>query len=52
MFDTPQQIEVASPRIVERAAVQQTMPPGNKTGITDSEREILRRWVDAGARLR
>jgi len=51
MFDTPEQIRIAAPRVVERAAAQRTMPPGNKTGITDDEREILRRWVNAGARL-
>jgi uncharacterized membrane protein len=44
MFDTPQQIDVAKPRIVERAALQRTMPPGNKTGITDRERELIGRW--------
>ena len=52
MFDTPEQIRIAAPRVVERAAAQRTMPPGNKTAITDDEREILRRWVNAGARLR
>ncbi len=51
-FDTPQQIVRAAPRIMERAAVQRTMPPGNKTSMTDAERDILRRWVDAGAELR
>jgi uncharacterized membrane protein len=52
MFDTPDQIRIAAPRIIERAAVQSTMPPGNKTGITADEREILRRWASAGAVLR
>jgi uncharacterized membrane protein len=52
MFDTPEQMKIAAPRIMERAALQRTMPPGNKTGITDEERESLRRWVAAGAALR
>ena len=52
MFDTPQEIENRVSRIGERAAIQRTMPPGNKTGITDEEREILRRWVGSGAALR
>ncbi len=47
MFDTPQQIDAAASRIAERTAVQRTMPPGNKTGITDEEREALRRWAAA-----
>ena len=52
MFDTPREIESYATRIGERATVQRTMPPGNKTTITDDERETLRRWVDAGATLR
>jgi len=32
--------------------VQRTMPPGNKTRITDAERAILARWIDSGAQLR
>ncbi|MGH7713348.1 MAG: urate hydroxylase PuuD [Gemmatimonadaceae bacterium] len=47
MFDTPQQIQVAAPRIVQRAATQRTMPPGNKTGMTDNERALLTRWSEA-----
>lgn len=52
MFDSPDQINIAAPRIAERAAIQRTMPPGNKTSMTDAERDILRRWVNAGAALR
>jgi uncharacterized membrane protein len=36
-------------RIRERAVVTRTMPPGNKTNITDVEREILGRWIAQGA---
>ena len=49
MFDTPQQIMTHAARIRERADLSRTMPPGNKTGITDSERALLGRWVAAGA---
>lgn len=45
-FDTPAQIRAAAPRILERAAIQRTMPPANKTAITDAERELLRRWAN------
>ena len=48
-FDTPQQIMTHAQRIRERAAVLKTMPPANRTGITDSERALLGRWVAAGA---
>ena len=51
MFDTPEQIVRLAARIRERAVVQRTMPFANKTGITDAERETLRRWIDTGARL-
>src|SRR5690606_4597623 len=27
----------------------QQMPPGNSTGLTDDERELIVAWVDAGA---
>lgn len=50
MFDTPQEIESRVSRIGERAAAQRTMPPANKTGITDEERDALRRWADAGGK--
>jgi len=31
---------------------QRTMPPGNITHVTDEERALLRRWIDAGAPLK
>ena len=52
MFDTPQEIENRVSRIGERAAVQRTMPPGNKTEMTDEERDVLGRWIAAGGIVR
>jgi uncharacterized membrane protein len=49
MFDTPEQILAHVARIQERAVVTRTMPPGNKTNITDVEREMLGRWIAQGA---
>jgi len=49
MFDTPDQIAARVSRIEQRAVVTRTMPPNNKTNITDAEREVLRRWLAAGA---
>jgi uncharacterized membrane protein len=49
MFDTPQQIMAHSSRIRERAAILKTMPPANRTHITEAERALLGRWVSAGA---
>ncbi|HEY3258259.1 MAG TPA: urate hydroxylase PuuD [Gemmatimonadaceae bacterium] len=52
MFDTPEQILARAARIRERAVVTRTMPPGNKTRITDQERALLGSWVDQGSPLR
>jgi uncharacterized membrane protein len=52
MFDTPAEMQAKAQRILDRAVTTQTMPLGNLTGITDAERDVLRRWVAAGAPLR
>jgi uncharacterized membrane protein len=49
MFDTPEQILVRVARIKERAVVTRTMPPANKTNITEAERALLGRWIAQGA---
>jgi uncharacterized membrane protein len=49
-FDTPEQIVERAARISERAVVTMTMPPGNKTHITETERAILAKWIAEGAR--
>jgi len=50
-FDLPAQIQSHAARIRERAVATRTMPPANKTHITESERAILSRWIDQGARI-
>jgi uncharacterized membrane protein len=50
MFDTPGQIRVYAERIRVRAVQTRTMPLGNKTGMTDAERDLLDRWLRAGAK--
>ena len=45
MFDTPEQIKSHADRILVRAVQTRTMPQGNKTGMTDEERELLRIWI-------
>jgi len=52
MFDTPEQILAHVARIRERAVVTRTMPPGNKTNISEAERAILGRWIAQGAGIR
>jgi uncharacterized membrane protein len=51
-FDTPEQILAHVARIRERAVLTRTMPPANKTKITDAEREMLGRWIALGANTR
>lgn len=50
-FDTPEQARARADRILARAVTSHTMPPANKTFITDEEREILRRWIEGGAEI-
>ncbi|MGH7312532.1 MAG: urate hydroxylase PuuD [Candidatus Rokuibacteriota bacterium] len=50
-FDTPDSIRHRAEVIKLRTVTTPTMPPGNKTAMTDEERRLLGHWVDAGARL-
>jgi uncharacterized membrane protein len=50
-FDLPAQIQAHAQRIRERAVVTRTMPPANKTHITEQERAILGRWIEQGAKI-
>jgi len=45
MFDTREQIESRAARILERGVTTRTMPPGNKTNMTDTERDLMGRWA-------
>ena len=51
-FDTPESIARVAERIRVRAVETKTMPLANKTGMTDQERDVLARWIAAGAPLR
>lgn len=51
MYDTPEQIKKMADRILVRAVETKTMPQGNKTGITEKERELIGVWIEQGARL-
>lgn len=50
MYDTPAQIVAMSDKIMQRAVRTHTMPQGNKTGMTEEERTILKRWILQGAK--
>ena len=49
-FDTAEQMQQHAQSIRERTIVDKTMPLLNKTGMSDEEREVLRRWIDAGGK--
>lgn len=51
-FDTPESIARMAVRIRVRAVETKTMPLANKTGMTQEERDLLARWIAAGAPLR
>jgi uncharacterized membrane protein len=50
MYDTPEQIHNYADKIMVRAVRTHTMPQGNKTGMTEEERTILKRWILQGAK--
>jgi uncharacterized membrane protein len=50
-FDTPAQIRASLERIRTRAVETRTMPPANKTFMTDEERALLGRWIAQGGRV-
>jgi uncharacterized membrane protein len=51
VFETPDQIKLMAPRILERAVQSKTMPFLNKTAITPLERAELGKWIADGAHL-
>ena len=50
MYDTPEQLHAYADKILLRAVRTQSMPLANKTGMTDEERIVLKRWILQGAR--
>jgi uncharacterized membrane protein len=50
VFDSPESLAKHAPAIRERVVATKTMPLGNKTRMTDEERDLLARWLDGKAR--
>ena len=48
---TPESMAANAAKIHAQAVATKTMPLGNYTRMTEEEREILGRWIDAGAPL-
>jgi uncharacterized membrane protein len=45
-FESEAQFRAVLPTVYEQVVVGKTMPLGNKTGMTDSERAIFAQWVN------
>lgn len=50
-FDTPAKIALYAPRIRQRAVASTSMPQGNETHMTPTERALLGAWIDQGAKI-
>jgi len=51
MFNTAEQIKKHADKIIVRAVQTQSMPQGNKTKITQAERDLIGAWITQGAKL-
>ena len=51
MFDNAETVKNMSEKIMLRAVQTKTMPQGNKTGMLDEEREVLKNWILQGANI-
>ncbi len=49
-FDNPANIIKYADRILNRAVITKTMPQGNKTQITQEERDLIQCWVEHGSK--
>ena len=49
MLDTPDQIKQHAAKIYQRAVQNKDMPLANMTQMTDSERQLIGTWFEAGA---
>jgi uncharacterized membrane protein len=48
---TPELLRQHAQAVYQQAVVLKLMPMNNATGITDDERDLIRRWFEAGARV-
>lgn len=51
MLDEPEQIVALSDKIMTRAVRTNSMPQGNKTNMTDKEREVIKNWILQGMKI-
>jgi uncharacterized membrane protein len=51
-YDTPEQLSILKDKIMQRVVVTKTMPQNNKTGMTEEERDLVRCWINQGAKTK
>ncbi|SFQ61535.1 urate hydroxylase PuuD [Hymenobacter arizonensis] len=50
VYDSPEDIIRLKDKIMQRVVVTKTMPQNNKTDMTQEERDILKCWIEQGAK--
>ena len=50
VYETPGDIIKLKDKIMQRVVVTKTMPPNNKTNLTEAERDVIRCWIEQGAK--
>ena len=50
-LDSPEQLSRHAQAVYQQAVVSKAMPMNNATGMTDAERQLVRQWFEAGARV-
>ncbi len=51
-LDSPEGVASHAQAVYQQAVVTRIMPMNNATGITDAERELIRRWFEGGAKTK
>jgi uncharacterized membrane protein len=47
-LDTPEFLRQHAQQVLQQAVIARTMPLNNATQMTDAERALLKRWIEAG----
>ena len=50
-YDTPQQIASKAELIMQRVVITKNMPQNNQTNMTPDERDLIRCWIEQGAKI-
>ena len=50
-LDTPQLVSTHAQSVYQQVVVTRQMPMNNATGITDDERQLIKQWFEAGAKV-